>query len=340
MKSNLYLAILFLIPVYLFSQNSNDKTVYLDSLWKETTKENHKYYRIFKDYNIDKDSYKVYEYYKSGKLEMVGTSSTKENLTREGEFIFYYENGNKESVENYVKSKLDGKLNQWYENGNKRFIGYYKNGKKSGKQLLYYENGNLEEEGEYTESDEAGKYYKLNQYWDLNNKQLIIDGNGNYFYDNKIDYIATGIYKDGFKNGIWKEVNSKYNYSLTEIYENGKFVSGIRINADKSKSEYFELQKQPEPKKGIQDFRNFIGKNFLYTDIAIKNKIKGQIIIEFVVNAQGKIIEPKIKKGLGYGLDEEAIRVVTSYENWIPGEQRGNKVRTNFTIPIKLAGSE
>ena len=314
MKLNFYLTILFLVPTCLFSQNSNDKTVYLDSLWKETTKENHKYYRIIKDHNIEKDSYKVYEYYKSGKLEMEGTSSTKENLTREGEFIFYYENGNKESVENYVKSKLNGKLYKWYENGNKRL------------------------EGEYIQDDKtiSGKL-KFLQCWNENGKQTVVDGNG-YYESNDKYYLNKGEIKDGFKNGVWTGVSYQNKYTYSEKYKNGLMISGLSIDDDGTRHEYFVMDLQPQPKKGIQDFYNYIGKKFKYTKESIKNDIKGKIIVQFVIDRDGKIVEPKILKSLGYGLDEEAIRVITKYKDWIPGEQRGRKVRVLYSIPIVLAG--
>lgn len=56
-----------------------------------------------------------------------------------------------------------------------------------------------------------------------------------------------------------------------------------------------------------------------------------------MIEKDGKIVEPKILKSLGYGLDEEAIRVISSYENWIPGEQKGVPVRALYAIPINVS---
>ncbi|MEP7093263.1 MAG: energy transducer TonB, partial [Flavobacterium sp.] len=77
MKRKYLLVFLFLLPNIFFSQSSNDKTVYLDSLWKETSKENHKYYRIVKDYYLDKEEYRFEDYYSPGKIQMEGNSSVK-----------------------------------------------------------------------------------------------------------------------------------------------------------------------------------------------------------------------------------------------------------------------
>lgn len=311
MKSNFFTVLLLLVSTLLFSQNSRDKKIYLDSLWKETTEGNHKYYRIIKDYYSDQKSYDISDYFKSGTLQMTGKTTNKDNVSKIGQFVYYYENGKRQSIT------------------------HYDNGRPIGEHIIYYENGNLKEEGEYTDNyKEAGKSYKLNQYWDENNKHLIINGNGVYSCGNNLDYIETGKYKDGFKDGTYEGKNIKNNTSFIEKYENGNFISGTRIFADNTKLEYSEMEKKPLPKKGIQDFYTFIGKNFNYTREAIQNKISGKIFISFVIDKDGKIIEPRIVKSLGYGLDEEAIRVITKYENWIPGQQRGINVRVLYTIPI------
>lgn len=314
MKSVLLSILFIFIPKLVLSQVSeNDKTIYLDSLWEETTQGNHKYYKIIKDYHSDLKEYKIYVYYKNDKLKTATTLNGKDGGSPNGEEINYYENGN-------IKEII-----------------YYINGRPSGKTESYYQNGNIKEKGEYTGNyDEAGKSYKLNQYWDENKNHLIVDGNGFYSCKNNLDYTETGKYKDGFKDGIFEGKNLKTNTSYKEEYQNGKFIKGTRTFADNTKSEYFEIEKKPFPKKGIQDFYNYIGKNFKKTKEAIQNKISGKLYVNFVIDKDGEIVEPKIVKPLGYGLDEEAIRVITNYENWIPGQQRGMNVRVFYTIPITV----
>lgn len=309
------LAILFLlVPKLCISQISeNDKIIYLDSIWTPTSKGNHKYYKIIKDYHLDKKEYKNYVYYKNDKLKEETTINGKDGGLPIGEEINYYENGNKEKIVNYI------------------------NGRPTGKTVCFYENGNIKEEAEYTSNyNETGKSYKLNQYWDENKNHLIVDGNGIYSCGNNKDYTETGKYKDGFKDGIFEGKDFKKNTSYIEKYENGKFISGTKTFADKTKTEYMEMEKRPFPKKGMQDFYSFIGKNFSYTKESIKNNIKGKIYLQFVIDQDGEIVEPTIIKGLGYGLDQEAIRVLLKYGKWIPGEQRGEKVRCSFSIPLAI----
>jgi hypothetical protein len=314
MKSILFAVLFFLVPKLCISQlSANDKMVYLDSTWNEASQDNYKYYRIVKDYYSDQKEYKVLVYFKNNQLKKESTLSGKDGGSPNGEEINYYENGKKQSTITY------------------------NNGRPTGKSISWYESGNLREEGEYTGNYEtAGKYYKINQYWDENNNHLIVNGNGFYSCGDKESFQETGTYKEGYKEGVFEGKNAKQNSSYSEKYDNGKFISGTRLFADGTKAEYFEMETKPVPKRGMQDFYSFIGKNFNYTRESLNNKIQGKIFIKFVVNKEGQIVEPKIIKGLGYGLDEEAIRVLLRYGDWIPGEQRGIKVRCSFSLPLSL----
>jgi len=59
------------------------------------------------------------------------------------------------------------------------------------------------------------------------------------------------------------------------------------------------------------------------------------------VNENGAITDVSVVRGVDPALDEEAIRVLKAMPNWIPGEQRGQKVSVKYTLPInfKLDGS-
>lgn len=201
MKSILLVVLFLFVPKLSISQviTANDDAVYLDSLFNIGNEKNYKYIRVVKDYNSpNQESYEVKDFYKSGKIAISGTTSKRDKIIKTGTFVYYYENGNKKSIANY---KLDKKYGEYFE---------------------FYENGNIKEEGEHTGNyEEAGKLYKLNQYWDENKNHLIIDGNGNYSCGNNTDYIETGKYKNGFKDGIYEGKSLKNNTSFIEKYENG-----------------------------------------------------------------------------------------------------------------------
>ena len=309
MKSIFYS--IFFLPLIIFSQNIDQKKIYLDSVWKETTEANHKYYRIIESYDPQTELYKIKDYYKSGILQMEGHSKTTDAFSREGEFLFYYENGNKKSLQNYKRSRLLGKIEEWYENGTKKLEGEYFEPKKG-----YFTN------------------YKLYQYWDQTNKQTVTDGNG-YFEEKSENHSDTGNFENGYKEGIWKG-EFKKNCKYTEKYKKGEIISGVSTDENNNEYQYDVLESAPKPKEGIQNFYQYIGKNF--TVPKEYENVKGKIITTFIVDKDGIIVEPKTIKSVNETLDQEAIRVITNYEKWIPGKQRGQYVRVLYSIPITLAG--
>lgn len=96
------------------------------------------------------------------------------------------------------------------------------------------------------------------------------------------------------------------------------------------------LDRIPTPEKGHQDFAQYIAKNFNYSAEAIKNGISGKIFLEFIVEKNGKLNDIRIIRGLGHGLDEEAVRLFSNYGNWIPGQHNGRSIRVRFSVPITI----
>jgi antitoxin component YwqK of YwqJK toxin-antitoxin module len=309
MKSKVILTLLLLISAVNYSQVPISKKIYLDSLWNETDEINHKYYRIVKDYSLKLDQYIFKDYYKSGKLQMIGGSRDKDRLIKEGSFIFYYENGNKKVIANYANSIPKGKQFDWYENGQLK------------SEIEYLENQN----GSFSE-------ISVNQFWNTENVQKVTVGNGDYEYSDEGQH-ESGKIKNGFHDGIWKGYNKNLNCSYTENYENGKFISGVSIDSNNTKHEYTEISAKPKPKKGMQDFNNYIARAFIAPKV---EGLKGTIYLTFVIETDGSINDTRVLRDIGYGTGEEAIRTIKGYKGWIPGEQRGIKVRCTHSIPITI----
>lgn len=294
-----------------FSQTINDHTVYLDSSFNITTVENYKYIRIIKDFYIpNKEVFPIEVYYKSGKIQMKG-ATTKGNVNDKiGTFIYFYENGKRKSISNFKEGMLNGNHFEFYENGNNKEAGVYRDDEKS-----------------------SERYYKLISLWADKGTEIIVNGDGVKTEENE-NFSESINYKGGYKNGVLQHINKKYNYSLTEKYENGSLISGERTTADGEVFKYTEFERKPYPKKGMEHFTNFIARNLNVTSSL--NGISGKIIVKFIIDKEGKIVEPEILKGMGNRIDKEVIRVITSYGNWIPGEQRGEKIRCQFVLPLSI----
>ncbi|GAB1447085.1 energy transducer TonB [Bacteroidota bacterium] len=94
-------------------------------------------------------------------------------------------------------------------------------------------------------------------------------------------------------------------------------------------------EQMPEFSGGAEELYKYLSKNIQYPPLARENSIEGKVILSFVVGADGKISQiEQVGKKLGWGLDEEAIRVVKSMPPWTPGKQNGKPVYVKFTLPI------
>ncbi len=87
----------------------------------------------------------------------------------------------------------------------------------------------------------------------------------------------------------------------------------------------------PEEEKGRIEF---IKKNMVYPQDAIKAKIEGTVYCQFTIDSTGAISDAKILRGLYSSIDAEAIRIIKMMPKWMPGKQSGKKVKVLYTMPI------
>ncbi len=96
-------------------------------------------------------------------------------------------------------------------------------------------------------------------------------------------------------------------------------------------------QQMPDFPGGYEEMMKFLQKNILYPPLARENGIEGKVVLAFVVSADGKISNiEKVGKPLGWGCDEEAIRVLKTMPPWTPGKQNGKPVNVKFTLPVRF----
>jgi protein TonB len=99
--------------------------------------------------------------------------------------------------------------------------------------------------------------------------------------------------------------------------------------------EVFQVVEQmPEFPGGMDALMAYLSKNIKYPSIAQENNIQGRVIVEFVVNKDGSIVEPKVMRSVDQSLDKEAMRVISAMPKWNPGKQRGKPVRVRYTVPV------
>jgi TonB family protein len=98
---------------------------------------------------------------------------------------------------------------------------------------------------------------------------------------------------------------------------------------------YEYLEEKAEYKWGIKGFYEDIAGNVRIPSEARRNNISGNVVLSFVVLENGKIEDIKVTKSLGYGWDDEAMRLLrNSSGSWKPGKFNGEKVKQRISIPI------
>ena len=107
------------------------------------------------------------------------------------------------------------------------------------------------------------------------------------------------------------------------------------VKAPKNEGQIFtSVEVNPEFIGGQAKMYQYLGENIKYPESARRANISGRTFVRFVVEADGTIGDVEILKGIGFGCDEEAVRVVKSMPVWNPGQKNGKNVRVYYNLPI------
>jgi TonB family protein len=82
--------------------------------------------------------------------------------------------------------------------------------------------------------------------------------------------------------------------------------------------------------------QSWVYKYLKYPQKAIEQKLQGQVLVSFIVEKDGSVTNVTVEHGIDDLLDDEAIRVIEVSPKWIPGQIKGNKVRTQIVIPVEF----
>jgi protein TonB len=99
----------------------------------------------------------------------------------------------------------------------------------------------------------------------------------------------------------------------------------------------FIVEVMPTFKGGdLNKFRDWVQKRINYPQEAIDKKIRGKVILTFIIEKDGSLNNISIVKGVDPLLDNEAVRTISESPKWSPGLQRGRPVRVRFLIPLSF----
>lgn len=120
----------------------------------------------------------------------------------------------------------------------------------------------------------------------------------------------------------------KLNPDLTSLEEVVIVGYGTSVQSE-------DLSRSAAPEIGNKEFNQYIKESLVYPKQAENQKIKGRVTVEFVVNSDGSLSNFFIKKGLGAGCDEEAIRLIKEGPKWLPAlDSNGNALIKTVRVRI------
>lgn len=112
--------------------------------------------------------------------------------------------------------------------------------------------------------------------------------------------------------------------------------SDVEVIEDESESAppvYF-TEEMPEFPGGPEALNSFLTKEIQYPEVARNNGIMGTVLVEFVVEKDGRVSNAKVKVPLFPDCDKEAVRGVMAMPKWKPGKNMGKPVRCFYQVPV------
>jgi len=110
-------------------------------------------------------------------------------------------------------------------------------------------------------------------------------------------------------------------------------VDVIEEESESAPPVYF-TEEMPEFPGGPDALNSFLTKEIQYPEVARNNGIMGTVLVEFVVEKDGRVSNAKVKVPLFPDCDKEAVRGVMAMPKWKPGKNMGKPVRCFYQVPV------
>jgi TonB family protein len=289
------------------------------------------YYRVIlpPDTNIDRDLYRVFDYYPDGKIRRVATSLNVNVFpTLDGVCMFYFPNGKRKEVCQYKNGRLIGAISDYYPNG--KLYGIFR--------IDGFIYGSYDDtyRGYLPAADFRYRFY-VEELRDSTGNELVQNGNGHFIiYDDKFQKVLEeGDLKNNKKEGNWNGL----------IADSGKFVCSFHKDELKSGTSYTNSGNHYDFKKfainavfsdGMDEFFRYIKNHLQYPEAAKKHNATGSVVVEFYVETDGRVTEVKAIQSVIKSLDDEAVRVISESPLWIPAYQFGIPIRSKHTVNVNF----
>ena len=130
------------------------------------------------------------------------------------------------------------------------------------------------------------------------------------------------------------EANAKAAAAKVQEAANAQAAAEAKV-AEDGDMPYIKVEKMPTFMGGdLNVFRNWVQSKLQYPKEAMDKGIKGRVVCSFVVEKDGSLTDFDVLQSPDKSLGDEVVRILKTSPKWEPGEQRGEKVRVKYTVPI------
>ena len=154
-----------------------------------------------------------------------------------------------------------------------------------------------------------------------------------------------GSFNENNRTGVWTfyddsaKINFRYNYStgMVMFSKPDTLAKYFLKEAKVDTNFYADLAQVPLFIGGPGEYKDFIQTNLRYPSVAKEFDIRGTVIATFVIGSNGypEKESRKIVKGLGYGCDDEVLRLINLMPRWVPARKSG-EVRQQYYMTFKF----
>jgi len=179
--------------------------------------------------------------------------------------------------------------------------------------------------------------YKVKDYYETGYQQM--EG----FFSSLEPDMKNGEFKYWYRSGK-KQMDATYEdnkeIQVCQYNEQGEIINEweripiVKIENGKIVTEFRILQRSPKFPGGKEALNEFILKQIKYPHGGFNTK--GEVVVQFKVNVEGKVVNPTIISSLSPELDQEAINLVKKMPKWEPGKQNGQLIAVTLSLPIKF----
>jgi TonB family protein len=200
----------------------------------------------------------------------------------------------------------DGPATWYYANGEKQREGFYKEGSPVGLHKSYHENGVQQEEVIHREKKQL-----VAQHWTETGQPLLFHGSGLLIAPASESVLA---YHTEFRDSVMQCAYS--------------------VSIDNQDTVYALAEETATYRGGMPAFYRGLSQGLIYPKYARRRGIEGKVFIQFIVDKEGTLTNPKVIKGIGGGCDEAALEACLKQRGWLPGRHKGKPVKTRMTLPV------